>query len=287
MVDNMTFAILKPGRLAAAGIAGLLMAATACAQTGAMQTTLQKIGIDQKLGAQVPPSATVRTEDGKSVPFGTFLGKRPIVFLPIFYNCQGVCGRETDSIMKVLVRIQDKSVGKDYDVVLLSIHPKETPELAQAKKNVALGIYDRKGAEEGFHFLTGSEKDIRSITDAIGFRYEYDAATNRINHPAGIMVLTPGGRVSQYLYGADYPEKVVRSALDTATKNGIGYKADVELLGCIMIDPVTGKRSLVIENFIRLIAAVIAEGLLSWIGVMSFRHRRSPVPTDQEGPSSL
>jgi protein SCO1 len=287
MVSNVLTAILKPSRMAAAGLAAALLSAapSALGQSGAFQATLNRIGIEQKLGGQVPPGTLVTDENGHKLKFGELLGKRAIVLLPIFYNCQGVCGREAESLLKAMIRIEDKTAGKDYDVVALSIHPKETPELALSKKAVAVDVYGRPGSENGFHFLTADEQSARQITDAIGFKYEFDAKNNRVNHPAGIMVLTPSGRVSQYLFGAQYAHAVVRSAIITAGQDKLGRKAEVELLGCVMIDPVTGKRSLVIENFIRLISAAFAVGVFSWIGIMSFRNRRPPAG-GEGGPSA-
>ncbi|OJU64375.1 MAG: hypothetical protein BGO01_19890 [Armatimonadetes bacterium 55-13] len=269
------------------GIAALAVVSFAPAQQSFNQA-LQQMKIEQKLGAQVPADATLRNEKGENIKFASLLGKRPVVLLPMFFLCRGICGKEVDSLLKDVAVLKDKKVGKDYDVILLSIDPRETPELAMNKKVSLLKVFNQEGSQEGFHFLTGELKEIRKVTDAVGFGYAYDEKDGRINHPAGMMVLTASGKVSQYIYGADYPPKMVELALDTASQDKLGTKAEVELLGCIMIDPKTGERSLVIENVIRLIAGICAIGIFSWIGVMAFQNRREPLtaaPKDNGGSS--
>jgi len=241
---------------------------------------LKQMKIDQKLGAQVSPDATLNDENGNRIKFASLLGKRPIILLPMFFQCKGICGKEVDSVLQIVAKTKEK-VGKDYDVVLLSIHPKETSELARVKKISLLKVFDEQGAQDGFHFLTGDLPNIRKVTDSVGFGFAYDPTDDRINHPAGLMILTPAGRVSQYMFGSEYPKSVMENALVVAASEKLGKPAEVELLGCIMIDPVTGKRSLVIENVIRLIAGCTAVGIFAWIGVMTFNNRREPL-----GPNS-
>ena len=121
------------------------------------------------------------------------------------------------------------------------------------------------------------------VTDAVGFGFAYDESDGRINHPAGLMFLTPSGKVSQYIMGADYPWREVDQALTLSAQEGIGTKAETVLLGCVMIDPVTGKRSIVIENVIRLVAGVFAIGIFTWIGMMVVKSRREA--TDGGAPT--
>jgi protein SCO1 len=236
--------------------------------------SLAQMKIEQKLGSQVPAEATFKDENGKQIKFASLLGHRPVVLLPMFYLCRGVCGKEADNLMKTIARLEDKQVGRDYDVVFLSINPKETPELAMNKKTSLLKVMKGEFNQEGYHFLTGTMEEIRKVTDAVGFGFAYDPIDGRINHPAGLMILTPAGRVTEYILGAEYPKPIFKDALALAEQNKIGKKAEVILLGCVMIDPVTGQRSIVIENVIRLIAGVFALGLFAWIGSMMLKNRR-------------
>jgi protein SCO1 len=249
---------------------------------------LKQMKVEQKLGNQVPADAVFKDEYGNDIKFASLLGKRPLILLPIFYACRGICGKETDNLLKTVAKMQrsqvggdsdaqtqGKQVGRDYDIVFLSIHPKETPALAMNKKTSLLNVMKGETNQEGYHFLTGQLDQIRRVTDAVGFGFAYDPADGRINHPAGLMFLTPSGRVSKYILGNDYPKPEVEQALALAQQDKIGKQAEVILLGCVMIDPVTGARSLVIENVIRLIAGIFAVGVFTWIGSMMLKNRRA------------
>lgn len=254
-------------------LVGLSLVSAGFAQQS-FNDALSQMKIDQKLGAQVPAEATFNDENGKEIKFGTLLGKRPIILLPMFFLCKGICGKETDNLLKTVARMQDKEVGRDYDVVLLSISPRETPDLARNKKTSLLKVMKGSRNEEGYHFLTGEMTQIRKVTDAVGFGFAYDESDGRINHPAGLMFLTPTGRVSQYIMGSDYAKPVVEQALVVAAQEKLGEKAETVLLGCVMIDPITGQRSIVIENVIRLVAGLFAIGTFAWIGMMVVKSRR-------------
>ena len=258
----------------ALGVATLAVWATPANAQQRFRDSLSQMKIEQKLGAQVPPQATFKDESGHQIQMASLLGHRPIVLLPMFYLCRGVCGKETDNLMKTIAQLEDKTVGRDYDVVFLSINPRETPELAMNKKVSLMKVMKGESNQEGYHFLTGSIEEIRKVTDAVGFGFAYDPADGRINHPAGLMILTPAGRVSQYILGADYPKPVFSEGLVLAQQDKIGKKAEVVLLGCVMIDPITGQRSIVIENVIRLVAGVFAIGVFAWIGSMMLKNRR-------------
>ena len=261
-------------RFALAVLGTILLSGPALAQTPFKQS-LAQMKIEQKLGSQVPADARFNDDRGKSITFGSILGRRPIILLPMFFQCRGICGKETDNLLKTIARMEDKAVGRDYDVVLLSIHPEETSELAHNKKVSLLKVMKGDTNDAGYHFLTGEMAEIRKVTNAVGFGFDYDPKDGRINHPAGLMILTPDGRVSQYLMGAEYARKEVEQALAVASQEKVGRKVETVLLGCVMIDPVTGERSLVIENVIRLITGAFALVLFSWIGFMVVKGRKA------------
>lgn len=258
-------------------ILGISILATSAMAQRTFNQSLNQMKIEQRLGAQVPGEARFKDETGREVPMASLYGRRPIVLLPMFFLCRGVCGKETDNLLKTIARLDTKAVGKDYDVVLLSINPKETPELAMNKKTSLLKVMKGDTNREGYHFLTGKMEEIRKVTNAVGFGFDYDETDGRINHPAGLMVLTPGGKVAQYILGAEYPKPILTEALTLAGEEKIGKKAETVLLGCVMIDPVTGKKSIVIENVIRLISGIFALGVFGWIGSMMLKNRRSEV----------
>ncbi|HJP82622.1 MAG TPA: SCO family protein [Fimbriimonadaceae bacterium] len=267
-------------------LAGLVAMAVVAPAQQSFRDSLAQMKIDQKLGAQVPAQATFKDEFGKTIPFASLLGKRPIVLLPMFYLCQGVCGKESDNLLKTIASLQNEQVGREYDVIFLSINPKETPELAMNKKTSVLKVMKGDTNQEGYHFLTGTMPEIRKVTNAVGFGFAYDEKDGRINHPAGLMILTPSGRVSQYILGADYPKPIMEKGIALANEDKIGKEAEVVLLGCVMIDPVTGRRSLIIENVIRLIAGAFAIGLFAWIGGMTIKGRRAAQSTQDGGTAT-
>ncbi len=236
---------------------------------------LAEMKLEQKLGAQVPGEARFKDENGNDIAFNSLLGKRPVVLLPIFYTCTGMCGKEADNLVKTIARVEDKRVGKDYDVVFLSIKPTETPALALNKKTSLLKVLKGETNEEGFHFLTGQLEEIRKVTDSVGFGFAYDPKDDRINHPAGLMVLSASGKIIQYMTSTEYPKKEFEQALALAEQDKVGRRAETVLLGCVMIDPVTGQRSVVIEGVVRLVAGIFAIGLFGWIGLMIVKGRQT------------
>lgn len=227
------------------------------------------MGITQKLGDAVPKDAAFKDESGKSIQFGDLFGKRPIVLVPIFYACRTGCPLVIDGVLKTIAKANkaenEMIVGRDFDVVLLGIHPKETPELAAAKKKLILNAVEppqadaswRTYAEKGWHCLTGDEASIRKITDAVGFKYKYDPVKDLINHPTCTIFLTTDGHVSSYTIGNDFPTTVVKDDLSIAAKNEVGDPADQSMMfGCIMIDPATGKIRVVVQNIMRVAGAL-------------------------------
>lgn len=205
-----------------------------------------KFDIQQKLGSRVPMDAKFKDEYGQDVELRKYFGARPVILMPIFYKCRASCPLEFQGVTKVMNDMLQENAGRDYDVVSLSIHPKETPAIAAEKKESVLQLYKRPGASAGWHFLTGSEDQIKRVTNAIGFKYFYDPAKDQVVHPNSIMVLTPGGRVAKYFFGLEYPAKLMRDTLDAAGQETLAQRSEPILFGCFSSDPVTGKTQLVV-----------------------------------------
>ncbi len=229
------------------------------------------VGIDQKLGAQVPADIRFKDEDGKDIQLANYLGEKPIILIPVFYRCSSACILTLEESVKSFLKLNRKhySIGKDYQVITFSIHPKETPELAMVKKQELMSVYKDPVAESSWHFLTGPQESIERLTKAIGFRYLYDPVKDQIQHAAGIMVLTPQGRVSSYFYGSQFEPKLVKDALLAAKNFKIGQAVEPLFFGCIHIDPITGQRSLNILAVLRLMGVLTLVFLVIGILVMS------------------
>jgi protein SCO1/2 len=215
---------------------------------------LENVGIEQHLDAQVPPDLTFRDETGKTVRLGDYFGRKPLILNLVYYNCTMLCGEALAGLASAM-RLVKFDVGNEFDVVTVSFDPRETPEMAAAKKKDYVGRYGRASAAAGWHFLTGSTDSINALTQAVGFQYQYDAKTNQYAHATAIMVLTPQGHISRYFYGVDFPPKDLRMGLVEASQGKIGNAVDAVLLFCYHYNPETGKYGAMVANILRLAAA--------------------------------
>lgn len=253
------------------GLLGVLSPVPATAHT-AGPAIFTEVGFDQRLDEQVPLDLAFRDETGRSVTLGDYFGRKPVILVPVYYSCTTLCPILLDGVARSL-RPLSLEMGKDFDVVTVSINPRETPGEAAAKKAQALRRYDRRGPETGWHFLTGEEAAIRRLTQAIGFRYAYDRKTDQYAHAAGVVILTPQGRTARYFYGIDLSPRDLRLGLVEAADGRIGSPMDQVLLFCYRYDPLTGRYGLIIMNVIRLagLATVLAVG--TFVTLMVRRDR--------------
>jgi protein SCO1 len=231
---------------------------------------LKNVGIEQHLNEQIPPGLTFRDESGKAVRIGDYFGKKPVILNLVYYQCPMLCGEVLTGLDSAL-RVLKFDVGKEFDVLTVSFDPRETPQMASAKKAEYLKRYGRPGAEQGWHFLTGPQESVDSLTKAAGFQYEFNKETNQFAHATAIMILTPQGKISQYYYGVEFAPKDLRLGLIQASDNKIGTVVDQVLLYCYHYNPETGKYGAVITRILRLsaVATMLCVGLL--IAVMSRR----------------
>ena len=238
---------------------------------------LKSVGIEQHLDEQIPPNLTFRDETGKSVQLGDYFGRRPLILNLVYYQCPMLCG-EVLAGLQGAMRALKFDVGKEFDVITVSFDPRETPEMAAAKKADSLKRYGRAGAAEGWHFLTGPQASIDALTKAAGFQYEYDPKIGQFAHATAILVLTPQGKIAQYYYGVEYSPKDLRLGLVQASQGKIGTVVDEVLLYCYHYDPQTGKYGAIVSRILRLAALATMLILGIFLAVM---FRRSPVPHHQ------
>jgi protein SCO1 len=225
---------------------------------------LENVGIEQHLDAQIPPNLTFVDDAGRSVMLGEYFGNKPLILNLVYYNCTMLCGEELAGLTSAM-KLVKFDLGKEYEVVTVSFDPRETPAIASAKKKDFAARYGRSGAVQGWHFLTGSADSINALAKAVGFKYQYDSRTNQYAHATAIMILTPQGHISRYLYGVDFPPKDLRLGLVEASQQKIGNPVDQVLLYCYHYDPATGKYGAVISNILRLgggVTIVLLGGLL-------------------------
>lgn len=255
------------------GVAAVLMAAPAFGQgmtNGIMSPPanvrppgLKNVGIQQNLNQQIPADLILADDLGRTVRLGDYFGKRPMILNLVYFNCPMLCG-EVLSGLESSLGMMTFDVGKEFDVLTVSFDPKETPEMAAAKKAEFLKRYKRAGAERGWHFLVGKQEAIDALTKAAGFQYEYDEQTKQFAHASAIMILTPEGKIAQYYYGIEYPPKDLRLGLVEAGQGRIGNVVDQLLLYCYHYDPAKGKYSAIVMRIVRLagIATMLFLGIL-------------------------
>ncbi len=239
---------------------------------------LANVGIEQHLNEQIPPDLTFRDESGKTVRLGDYFGKRPMILNLVYYNCPMLCGEVLSGLTSTL-RVLKFDLGREFEVITVSFDPRETPQIAAEKKKQYLERYGRKGAEQGWHFLTGQQDAIAALTKSAGFQYEYDAKTDQFAHTTAIMVLTPRGKIAQYYYGVEYPPKDLRLGLIEASQNKIGNLVDQVLLYCYHYDPATGKYGAAIMRVVRLAGLATILFLGTFIVIM---FRRDTAHTSGE-----
>ncbi len=257
----------------AAALALLLLAGVPT-QAQSLAPILRQIGIDQKLGQQLPLDLTFRDESGKAVQLRQFFnGQKPVVLTFAYYQCPMLCTLVLNGAVKAM-RAMPLELGRDFEAVNISFNPRETPELAAAKRDLYTREYGRAGAAGSWHFLTGDDENIRKATQAAGFRYIWDPDTQQYAHASGIMVLTPEGKFGRYFYGIEYSARDLRLGLVEAASGRIGSKVDQVLLLCFHYDPVTGKYGLIITRIIQVLGTATAVALFGFVFLMLRRDRR-------------
>lgn len=246
---------------------------------------LSNIGIDQKLDQQIPLDLTFKDETGKTVKLGDyFQSGKPVILNLVYYTCPMLCGEELAGESSALAVLKFQP-GKEYEAVSVSINPDETPQDAAEKKKIYINRMnehlDPKTDGAGWHFLTGNEAEIKQLADAVGFRYRRDPRTGQFIHSAGIMIVTPQGKIAQYYYGVEFSPKDVRLGLIEASRNKIGNLVDQVTLYCYHYDPNTGRYGAIITNIMRLAGAATVLVIGGFLVVM-FRRDKHDAPKGTE-----
>jgi protein SCO1/2 len=269
----------RNGRLEAGApvlLLALLVTTSAFAQTASTPAKLPgKVAIAQKLGSQVPLDLMFRDETGKVVRLREYFGgKKPVLLHFVYYNCPMLCPMVLEGTTSMLTELKF-NVGEEFDVITVSIDPRDKPEAALAMKDKYVKRYGRLSAASGWHFLTAHETAIKTLADSVGFQFAYDGQADQFAHGAALLVITPEGKTSRYFYGFEFKPRDVRLALVEAASGKIGTVADQVLLLCYHYDPAIGKYSRNAMNFMRAggVATVLALG--GFIFVM-FRKETEP-----------
>jgi protein SCO1 len=243
---------------------------------GVRPSLLKEVGIDQKLNQSIPLDLEFRDEHGRPVRLAEYFGQKPVILSMVYYNCPMLCTQVLNGLESSL-KLIPMDIGKQFNVVTVSIDPTERPVLAEAKQALYTGLYGRPNAAQGWHFLTGDEQQIRQLANALGFRYAYDPDSKQFAHASAIMLLTPEGKISRYFYGIQFASRDLRLGLVEASEGKIGTPVDQVLLFCYHYDPSTGKYGLLISRLIQTAGAVTVLAIATLILVL-YRKEHYALP---------
>lgn len=239
-----------------------------------LPAALEGVGITQRLNQQLPLDLVFRDEYGQAAPLGQYSGRKPVLLALVYFECPMLCTQILNG-MEMGLKAVSFNPGRDFEVVVVSFDPKDTPELALAKKRNYVRRYGRPDTANGWHFLTGEPEAIRTLTEAVGFHYRFDAATRQFAHASAIYLTTAQGRLSHYFYGVDYSPRDLRLGLVEASENKIGNPVDAVLLYCYHYDPATGKYGAIALNMLRIAAAAFVIFGAGFLWLMLRRDWRS------------
>ena len=208
-----------------------------------------RVGFDQELGRQAPLHARFIDGNGATVDLAGLLQNRPTLVVPGYYACANLCGAVRAGVAHAIAK-SGLTPGEQFNVVLVSIDPRETAQDARAAQrqdasNHPLAYVTR------WHYLTGSSSAREALMRAIGFRSWFDARNGQYAHPAGIVLLSPGGLVTQYFFGVQFVPRSLRLALVSASQGRIGSLIDQLVLLCCDYDPSTGRYGLLIDTVLQ------------------------------------
>lgn len=260
-------------RFTHAALGALLCISTAAAQNPPPPESLREVAFQQKLGQQVSGDLRFFNSEGERVKLSERFGNGPIVLTLAYYECPMLCKMTLDGVVQALGKLPFEA-GHDYQWIVASINPDETPAQAREKKEKMADRFAGHGSNSGWHYLVGNQPDIGKLADTVGFNYSYDEDTGQYAHPAGLIVLTQDGRVSKYFFGTQYDADDLRLGMVDASGGTIGSVADKVLLRCYQYDPATGRYGFAVMTAVRAGGALTVLAILALVGLLLWREKR-------------
>jgi protein SCO1/2 len=255
-------------------LGGLLLAPGASAHTDRIDPTeappkqVEDVDVKEHLGAAVPHALAFKDEHGRAVALGQYFdGKHPVILTFNYSNCPMLCSLMLNGLVQGLKQLS-YTPGEEFRIVTVSIDHQETPEHALKTQHRYMAEYSRPGAENGWHFLTGSEENVKAYARALGFGFAYNEARKEYAHPSAMAVASPDGRIVRYLYGIEYPPSKLKLALLEATQGKIGNPFDRLILYCFHYDATEGRYAPVAANIMRAGGAVAVLFLASFLTLL-------------------
>ncbi len=243
----------------------------------AVQDSLQELSgvkVVEHLGDHIPMNLHFTDDQGQPVTIGDYFGKgKPVILILAYYECPMLCNLVMNGVSDGIKKL-DWQPGKDYEIVTVSINPKDSVFLAAAKKKTYLTSLNMPGAENGWHFLVGPADQSKALAEAVGFEYKYLPDKDQYAHPACIFLLGPDGKISRYLYGITYKQNDLKLGLLEASEGKIGNTIDKIILFCYHYDPDAKGYALIAGNVMKIGGIVTFVVLALFLGVFWLRERR-------------
>jgi protein SCO1 len=245
-----------------------------CAFAGRMRALtpgdLSRVSFEQHPGAQISPDLIFRDQNDQQFRLGDHFGKQPTILVLGYYRCPMLCSVTNDGLIHALQELP-LNAGTDFQVIDVSIDPAETPTAAAQKKSAYLRQYGRAGAADSWHFLVGDQRSVTQLADQAGFRYAYDPQTHQYAHPSGVMVLTPTGKISRYVFGVRLDARELRDALVAAKEEKSSSIISQVFLLCYHYNPITGKYGGLILAILRVASLGFLAAIAWWVFSMARR----------------
>ncbi len=233
----------------------------------------ESVGLDDKIGDRIPMGLAFTDENGDAVRLGDYYASgHPVLIQLVYYNCPMLCNLLLDGWTRTASQIAP-TPGDDYTLLTISFDPTETTEQAARQKDKELQNLDKPGAEAGWHFLTGTDENIKTLADAIGFRYQWNEDAEQYAHPAAVTFTSPDGLITRYLVGVGFDPTEVRAALAESSDGTTGTFVDTFIMFCFQYDPSTHSYSADVSNIMKAGALLTLLALGLGVSVLSRRHR--------------
>ena len=235
----------------------------------------ERAGIQEQLGRSISTQLPLVNSTGHEITLKRILSEgKPIIFVPVYYECPMLCGLVLQGLVKGLKELSWE-VGGEFRVVFVSIDPDENEFLAEEKKKSVLAEYGDRGNANGWYFLTGLSENIKVIMDEVGFQYYYNEETEEYVHSAGIMFITPEGKIARYLYGIQYLALDIQNALFEAANGKVGTTLEKVILYCYSYDDSSKTYVSMAWNIMKVGGAITFGGILLFVGYLWYHNHKS------------
>jgi protein SCO1/2 len=239
---------------------------------------LQNVGIKQQLGAQLDLNMSFKDENGNTVQLSQYInGSKPVIISPIYYNCPRLCNFHLNGLTEGLQKV-DWSPGDKFEMIAVSFDASETPDLAKAKKENYMKMYNRAGTEGGWHFLTASQDVIKKLTETVGFEFKWNEEAKEWAHASAAIVVSPDGQITRYLPGIVFEAKDIKLALTEAGQGKVGSFVDSLLLYCFQYDPHKSEYAIAAVRLMKLGGFLTVLILGIWLGPIWIRYLKAENP---------